>query len=83
MHCNCIIFAREHRKRKKAFSEIRLDNLKKKYGLDTLIKFLDKHLKKDELNDIIEKVEAFENFQRAEGQNITKCIASLDLTTER
>ena len=83
MHCNCIIFAREHRKREKAFSEIRLDNLKKKDGLDTLIKFLDKHLKKDELNDIIEKVEAFENFQRAEGQSITKCIASFDLTTER
>ena len=46
--------------------------------MDILIKFLDKHLKKDELTDIIEKFEAFENFQRAEGQSITEFIASFD-----
>ena len=67
-----------YRIREKVFSEIKLDNLKRKDGLDILIKFLDKHLKKDELTDIIEKFEAFENFQRAEGQSITEFIASFD-----
>ena len=46
--------------------------------MDILIKFLDKHLKKDELTDTIEKFEDFENFQRAEGQSITEFIASFD-----
>ena len=66
----------KYRIREKVFSEIKLDNLKRKDGLDILIMFLDKHLKNDELTDIIEKFEAFENFQRAEGQSITEFIAS-------
>ena len=68
----------KYRIREKVFSEIKLDSLKRKNGLDILIKFLDKHLKKDELTDTIEKFEDFENFQRAEGQSITEFIASFD-----
>ena len=55
-----------------------MEDLKKKDGLDTLIKFFDSHLKKDELTDGIEKFEEFEDFQRAEGQSITDFIASFD-----
>ena len=46
--------------------------------MDILIPFLDKHLKKDDLTDRIEKYEEFDNCQRAEGQNITKFIDSFD-----
>ena len=35
--------------REKVFDQIRIDDLKKEDGLDTLIAFLDKHLKKDDL----------------------------------
>ena len=49
--------------------------LKKEDGLDKLIKFLDTHLKKDELTDSIEKFEEFEDFQRMEGQSVSEYIA--------
>ena len=43
--------------REKVFTQISLDDLKKEDGFDILIKFLDTHLKKDELTDSIEKFE--------------------------
>ena len=60
----------KHRIRDKLFSEISLDDLIKKDGLDNLIRFLDTHLKKDELTDNIEHFEAFEDFQRSQGQSM-------------
>ena len=68
----------KHKIREEVFSEIALEDLKKKDGLNTLIKFLDTHLKKDELTDSIEKFEAFEIFQRADRQSITEFITSFD-----
>ena len=47
-------------------------------GLDTLITFLDEHLKKDDLADSLEKFEEFEDFQRINGMSITEYIASFD-----
>ena len=47
-------------------------------GLEILIQFLDKHLKKDELADSLEKFEEFEDFHRKEGQSIAEYIASFD-----
>ena len=61
--------------REKVFS---LVNLGKKHELDTLIKFLDSHLKKNELTDSVKKIEAFESFQRSEGQSITEFISLFD-----
>ena len=64
--------------KEKVFSQISLDDLKKEDVLDILIQFLDKHLKKDDLTDSIEKFEEFDDCQRAEGQNITEFIDSFD-----
>ena len=48
--------------REKVFSDLSLVNLKEK-KLDTLIKFLELHLKKDELTDNFDKFEAFESLK--------------------
>ena len=64
--------------REKVFRDLSLDNLKRTDGLDILIKFLDSHLKKDELTDSVEKFEAFESCQRSEGQSITEFISLFD-----
>ena len=64
--------------KEKVFNQVSLDDLKKEDGLDILIQFLDKHLKKDDLTDSIEKFEEFDDCQRAEGQSITEFIDSFD-----
>ena len=46
--------------------------------MNILIQFLDKHLKKDDLTDSIEKFEEFDNNKRAEGQSITEVNDSFD-----
>ena len=69
--------------KEKVFSQVSLDDLKKENGLDILIQFLDKHLKKDDLTDSIEKFEEFDDCQRAEGQSITEFIDSFDSNYRR
>ena len=64
--------------RQKVFDQISIDDLKKEDGLDTLIAFLDKHLKKDDLADSLGKFGEFEDFQRIEGMSIVEYIASFD-----
>lgn len=64
--------------REKVFEQISLDDLKKEDGLDTLITFLDSHLKKDDLADSLEKFEEFEDFHRQSEMSITEYIASFD-----
>ena len=54
----------------KVFDQIKLDDLKKDTGFNTLLEFLDKHLAKDDLADSLEKFEEFEDLKRAEGQTI-------------
>ena len=64
--------------REKVFEQITIEDLKKEDGLDTLIAFLDAHLKKDDLADGLEKFKEFEDFQRHNGMNVTEYIASFD-----
>ena len=64
--------------REKVFEQISIEDLKMENGLDTLITFLDEHLKKDDLADSLEKFEEFEDFQRINGMSITEYIASFD-----
>ena len=64
--------------RDKVFDQISLDDLKKEDGLDILITFLDKHLKKDELADSLDKFGEFEDFHRHDGMSISEYIASFD-----
>lgn len=52
--------------REKVFDQIKLEDLKKETGLETLIEFLDKHLAKDDLADSLTKFEDFEDYRRAE-----------------
>ena len=56
--------------REKVFDQISIEDLKKEDGLDTLIAFLDKHLKKDDLADSLDKFGEFEDFQRKDGMYI-------------
>ena len=64
--------------REKVFDQIPIDDLKEDDGLNTLIAFLDDHLKKDDLADGLEKFEEFEDFQRKSDMSITEYIASFD-----
>ena len=63
----------ESKIREKVFDQIKLDDLKKDTGFDTLLEFLDKHLA-----DSLEKFEEFEDLKRAEGQTINEYIAVFD-----
>ena len=58
--------------REKVFDQIFLDDLQKEDGLDILITFLDKHLKKDELADSLDKFGEFEDFHRHDGMIISE-----------
>ena len=64
--------------REKVFDQISIEDLKKEDGLDTLIAFLDKHLKKDDLADSLDKFGEFEDFQRKDGMSISEYIAFFD-----
>ena len=64
--------------REKVFDQISLDDLKREDGLDILIAFLDKHLKKDDLADSLDKFGEFEDFHRHDGMSISEYIASFD-----
>ena len=68
----------ESRIREKVFDELELDDLKQDDGLDKLINYLDKHLKKDDLADSLEKYEDFEDFQRRPDQSIADFISEFD-----
>jgi hypothetical protein len=50
--------------RTKVFEKLELKDLSKEDGLDTLMKFLDKELGKDDLTDYLNKFDEFENFKR-------------------
>ena len=64
--------------REKVFDQISPDDLKEEDGLDILIAFLDKQLKKDDLADSLDKFGAFEDFHRHDGMSISEYIASFD-----
>ena len=64
--------------REKVFDHISLDDLKMEDGLDMLISFLDKHLKKDDLADSLDKFGEFEDFHRHDGMSMSENIASFD-----
>ena len=68
----------ESKIREKVFDQIKLDDLKKDTGFNTLLEFLDKHLAKDDLADSLEKFEEFEDLKRAESQTINEHIAVFD-----
>jgi hypothetical protein len=63
----------ESKIQEKVFDQIKLDDLKKDTGFNTLLEFLDKHLA-----DSLEKFEEFEDLKRAERQTINECIAVFD-----
>ena len=64
--------------RDKVFDQIPINDLKSVDGLNVLIKFLDKHLAKDDLTDSLEKFEDFDDYHRTEGQSISEFIALFD-----
>jgi hypothetical protein len=54
---------------------LNVEDIQKETGLNTLIEFLDKHIAKYELTDILEKNEDFGDFKRSDGQSINKYIS--------
>jgi len=63
--------------REKVFDELSIADLKADDGLDKLLTFMDKKLKKDDLADSWEKFSSFEEYQRKE-QSITEYISKFD-----
>lgn len=64
--------------REKVFDEIKLADLKKQDGLDTLIKFLEKAYGKDDLTDSWDKFEEFEDFSRGRDQKFLEYISNFE-----
>ena len=60
------------------FEQLSEEQLTKEDGLDTLIKFMDKHLQSDELTNMLEKSEDFEDYRRKKDQSISEYIAKFD-----
>ena len=69
--------------REKVFDEIPLMDLKAEGGFDRLVAFLDEKLKKDELEDCLERFELFEDYQRADDEKISQYIANFDQKYQR
>ena len=55
-----------------------MEDLKTADELDVLLKFLDKYLRKDDIDDSWEKYEAFEKLEREAGQSINDYIANFE-----
>ena len=64
--------------RDKVSEQLSLEDLQQENGFDLLLAFLDKHLKKDDLTDSLEKFEEFEDFSRREGMSISDFIEEFD-----
>ena len=68
----------ESRIREKVFNEIKLEDLNKEAGLETLKAFLDKCLKKDDLTDRWLKYDDFDECKRSDGQSVDEFIIKFD-----
>ena len=69
--------------RGRVFEEIPLTQLNKGTGLDTVIRFMNKHLGKEEMTDAYEKFTDFEDYQRADEIKVSKYVANLHLKNRR
>lgn len=65
--------------REKVFDELSIADLKAESGFDTLVTYLDKQLKVDDLADSCEKYEHFEECIRGENQTVSEFINEFDL----
>lgn len=75
-----LLLPKDHEMRiaEKVFEQLELDRLTVENGISILFDFLDKHLRKDELIDTLDKFEDFENFERKEGQSIYEYVSMFD-----
>ena len=70
----------ESKIRDRVFNQIKLDDLKKETGFETLIAFLDKHLAKGGLADSFTKFEEFEDYRRNKTNALMITLVCLMLT---
>ena len=68
----------ESRIKEKVLDELTPDHLKAKDGLDRLLAYLDKHLKKDDLADEWAKFNEFDDFKRGENMKIDEYVLNFD-----
>ena len=64
--------------KERALDELSASELKKENGLDKLIEFFDKHLKKDDLEEEWAKYNDFDDFSREDGMNIEDFVSKFD-----
>ena len=64
--------------KERALDELSASELKKENGLDKLIEFFDKHLKKDDLEEEWAKYNDFGDFSREDGMNIEDFVSKFD-----
>ena len=64
--------------RDKIFNDIKLDELNKDDGIDSLIHYMDNLFKRDELSEVYERYIKFDRFSRAENQKIENFILEFE-----
>ena len=68
----------ESRIKEKILDELTTEELKSKDGLDKLLGYLDKHLKKDDLADEWSKFNEFDDFKREDNMKIDEYVLTFD-----
>ena len=64
--------------RDKVFNELKLENLSQDDGIDTLIKYLDKLFKRDELSEVYERYTVFDRYERESNQKVDDFILEFE-----
>ena len=54
----------------KIFSELKIEHLKKEIGMTTLVEFMDKLFKKDELTEVYEYYVSFDRYKCSQGESV-------------
>ena len=64
--------------RDKVFSEVKMDDLKKADGIDTLIIFMDNLFKRDELTEVYEAYVNFDRYRRSASESMEKYVIEFE-----
>ena len=64
--------------RDKIFCELKIDNLKKETGMETLVEFINKLFKKDELTEMYEYYVSFDRYKCSQGESVESYILEFE-----
>ena len=64
--------------RERVFDELKIEDLSKEDGLETLMTYMDKQLGKDDLSDCLEKYEQFDSFERSDQVSMAEYVSKFE-----